>query len=586
MPVAKPPGRFRKRTELLDFLLEVSEVTLQTLDLDRLLESVSRIVTQVVECEFLAILLYSERRQALRVRYTIGHRAEIVDRLVLGLDEGITGAAATLREPVLVGDVRTDPRYLKAIDAVRTELAVPMLARQKLVGVLDMQSTRLNAYNEQDRSLLQLIASRVAFAIDNARLYRRVERHSRTMGLLALWSREFSSILDLDELLKKIAASVRGLIQFDAFSIYLVEEEAGVLRNRFSIRYDRQVDLDSIPLGKGITGAAAESRSPIRVRDTRQDPRYITSHSGILSEVAIPLIVRDRVLGVMDLESDRVGFFTEAHVQTLSLLAPQIASSVENARLYSELAIRERRMEVDIGAAKELQLLLLPPVAPEVRGLDIGIGLRPAREISGDLYDFVIHSDEQMGLAFGDVSGKGVAAALFGAVVAGLLRSLARRRKNPAGLLKALNDALIQRKVEARYVALLVALWNADSGELEIANGGTLPPLVVRDGSPVELRPAGVPLGLLPDREYEQVTFKTQPGDIIVLFSDGVLDQSNSRGEEYSLERLVSLVAKSPRRRAQKIVNSILADLVKFGEGEPVVDDQTLVVLKVRSVAS
>src|ERR1700681_2858024 len=172
----KSAVRFRERSELLDFLLEVSAATSETLDLDRLLANVGDIVKKVIECELFAILLYNERSQDLRIRFAVGHRTEIVDNLILTLKDGITGAAASLLEPVLVGDVRNDPRYLSSIDAVRTELAVPMIARRKLVGVIDVQSTRLNAYTEYDRTLLRLIASRVAIAIDNARLYRRVDR--------------------------------------------------------------------------------------------------------------------------------------------------------------------------------------------------------------------------------------------------------------------------------------------------------------------------------------------------------------------------------------------------------------------------
>ena len=151
-------------------------------------------------------------------------------------------------------------------------------------------------------------------------------------------SQEFSSILDLDELLGKIALTMHTLVAFDAFSILLVDPERKVLRHRFSQRYDQRVNLDNIPLGKGITGAAAESREIVRVADTLADPRYIASHPEIRSEIAVPLIVQDRVVGVMDLESERMGYFTEDHARLLAVLAPQIASSVENARLYEEIA--------------------------------------------------------------------------------------------------------------------------------------------------------------------------------------------------------------------------------------------------------
>src|SRR5579884_4443829 len=264
---------FQDRAELLDFLLEVSEVTSATLDLDRLLANLADIVKEVIPYDLFAILLYNERQGGLVIRYSIGHRDEVVRNLAIPLDEGITGAAASARKAVLVGDVRNDPRYLNALDAVRSELAVPMMARGRLVGVIDAQSTRLNAYTEDDRTMLQLIATRVAVSIDNARLYRRVERQNRTLRTLASVSQEFSSILALDELLDKIAKIIRSLISYDAFSILLVDAEQKVLRHRFSARYDQRVNLDNIPLGKGITGAAADSREAVRVVDTLADPR-------------------------------------------------------------------------------------------------------------------------------------------------------------------------------------------------------------------------------------------------------------------------------------------------------------------------
>src|SRR5215469_3691670 len=297
--------RFRERAELLDFLLEVSRITAETLDLDQLLENVATIVKTVVPYDLFAILLYSETWNGLRIRYSIGHRDEVVRNLVIPLNEGVTGTAAATHLPVLVDDVRNDPRYLNALDAVRSELAVPMMARGRLVGVLDVQSTRVKMYSEQERALLRLIAARVAVSIDNARLYRRVERQNRTLKTLAHLSQEFSSILDLDELLGKIAATIRALINYDSFSIFLVDYEKKVLRHRFSVRYDERVNLDNIPLGKGITGAAAELREPVRVLNTIEDPRYIASHEDIHSELAVPLILQDRAIGVLDVESDR-----------------------------------------------------------------------------------------------------------------------------------------------------------------------------------------------------------------------------------------------------------------------------------------
>jgi len=572
--------RFRERSELLDFLLEVAAATSETLDLDELLANVSEIVKRVIPAELVAILLYSEKRRDLRIRYALGHREDVVRNWSIELGQGITGTAALTREPVLAGDVRGDPRYLNTVEAVRSELAVPMIARRRLVGVIDLQSTRLNAYSEQDRALLRLIAARVAISIDNAQLYWRVERQNKTLKALASISQEFSSILDLNEMLNKIASTVRGLINYDAFSILLVDDTRKSLRHRFSIRYDQRVDLDNISLGKGITGAAVEQRAPVRVQDTSKDPRYIASHPDIRSEVAIPLIAQDRVSGVMDLESEKVGFFTQDHVRMLMLLAPQIAASVENARLYEQLAIKERRMEEDLQAARELQAVLLPTGDPGFQGLEVAAGLRPARGISGDIYDFFESQDHRAVLAFGDVSGKGAAAALYGALVSGLLRLLAPRRTDPRELMRALNEALVERKVEARYVTLLVMVWTPHIRQFVMANAGSNPPLVCRNREILKPRVEGVPLGLLDTREYEEVVFQAHRGDTLVLYSDGVTDHLSPDGQDYGRHRLAEVVRRMCDQPGKAIVAEILADLDRFNTAP--FDDQTVLVLKVK----
>ena len=561
-------------------MLEVSGTISQTLDLDLLLANVAEIVQRVAPYDLFAILLYNDRRQDLRIRYGVGHREEVVRTLSVRLGEGITGVAAATREPVLVGDVRNDPRYLNTTDAVRTELAVPMTGRGRLVGVIDLQSTRVNAYTLYDRSLVRLIAGRVSIAIDNAMLYRRVERQNRTLRTLAHISREFSSILDLNELLTKIASTMRELIDYDSFSILAVDQEERALRHLFSMRYDERVNIDNVPLGKGITGAAAESREVVRVNDTAADPRYIASHPDIRSEVAVPLVVHDRVVGVMDLESNRIGHFTDDHVRTLALLAPQVASSVENARLYQELATREQRMEEDLKAARELQRVLLPDAEPEIEGLEAVVRLRPARGISGDIYDVIERVDGQTVIAFGDVSGKGAAAALYGGLMSGLLRTLAPRRRRPADLMRALNEALIERKVEARYVTLCVLLWDPAARRFVMANAGALPPMICRQGEILKLRVEGVPLGLLDAREYEEVTVDAQTGDLIVLYSDGITDHLNAAGTEYGRGRLAHVVRSHWQAPVNDLVAAIFRDLDQFSTTP--FDDQTVLVMRVK----
>jgi sigma-B regulation protein RsbU (phosphoserine phosphatase) len=590
----KTEVRFKGRAELLDFLLEVSALTNETLDLDRLLASVAEIIKDVVPYELFAILLYNEKTRSLRMRYSIGHRDEVAKGLSIGLGEGLTGHAALHRQPVLVDDVRTDQRYLNALDAVRAEVAVPMLVRGKLVGVIDLQATRTGAFSNQDRTLLALIAGRIGTAIDNARLYRRVERQNRMLRVLAHLSQEFSSILDIDELLTKIAVTVRALINFDAFSIFLVDDARRVLRSRFSQRYDDKPSTETIAFGEGITGAAMESRKAVRVGDVREEPRYIATHPDVRSEVAIPLVLHDRVVGVMDLESVRLSYFTDDHVRALSLLAPQIATSVENARLYETLSDREKRMDQDLQAAYKLQQVLNPRTVSDVIGVEVGIKTRPAREISGDFYDFFEHSDDYTLIAFGDVSGKGAAAALYGALISGLLRILAPRRRTPADLMKSMNEALLERKVDAQYATLSLVLWAAKKKQFTFASAGGLPPLIYRKGKVIETKLEGVPIGLLENQVYEQVQVSAEKNDLLIFYSDGVEDQLGPEAatmskadalsedmETYGREKLERVVLANRRKKPQEIAELIFTDIDEFRAATALTDDQTIVALRI-----
>jgi len=577
----KKVSRFKDRAELLDYMLEVASVTSETLDLDRLLTGVAKVITRVVPAQLFAILLYSDRRQGLRIRYSMGHRQELVTRLLIPLGEGITGQAAAAREPLLVRDVRKEKAYLNAMDAVRSEMAIPMVARDKLVGVIDFQSTEVGAYTIDDVALMRLVASRIASAIDNARLYRRVDLQHRLLRTLAKTSQGFSSILDLDELLGTVAEGVKALMDYDSFIIWLLDEQKQVLRKRVSISLDGGREMDEIPVSIGVTGSAARLRKPMRVEDTSTDPRYIASHPNLRSEVAVPLMLRDRVIGVMDLESHRLNYYSMDHMRTLALLAPQVASAIENARLYEEIAAREQRMDKDLQAARKLQSLLLPSEAPDLPGLDIAVGLRPAREITGDLFDFFEYENGQATIVFGDSSGKGAAAALYAALVSGLLRSVGRRPRQPADLLQALNNSLTERRAEAQYVTLLAMFWDSPTRKLTIANAGGLPPIICRGDELLDMRAEGVPVGLLQARVYEEMVADLQTGDLVVLTSDGILDAMNEQGEEYGRQRLGEAIRSCCHLPVKEIVKALYAAVQEFSGSAPQFDDQTVLILRV-----
>src|SRR5271157_6147167 len=264
----------------------------------------------------------------------MGHPDAVVKHLRIKLGEGIVGRAAQTRRSVRVGDVREDPAYIQSLPAVRSELAVPLVAKNRVIGVIDLESPWPNYFTEQHQNLLELLAGRIAVAIENARLYRRSVRQARTLHLLNEISRELSSVLVLNELLRKIGTLTKRLVDYHRFGILLADDQAETFNTVISLKQDeRMPERSTVNFGQGIVGAAASLRQPVVVPDVSKDPRYILVNPETRSEMTVPLIYRGRVIGVIDLESSQLTYFNDEHVRIYSTLAPQIAIAIENARL-------------------------------------------------------------------------------------------------------------------------------------------------------------------------------------------------------------------------------------------------------------
>ena len=267
---------------------------------------------------------------------------------------------------------------------------MPLIIKNRVVGVIDIQSEFPAYFTEEHQRLLELTASRMAVAVENARLYTRVSRQAQTLTVLNEISREITSILDLDDLLERIGQLLKRVIDFQMFTILLWNDRREQFEHRFSSRFgERIIREHNVKLGEGIIGHAAQMRTPLLVPDVRKDPRYIIANPEVRSELAVPLIYKGKVIGVIDLEHTRVNYYNEDHQTTLSTLAAQVAISIANARLYQRIHEEEQRLERDLAMAREVQLRLLPSSPPQPRHAEIAAAFLPARSIGGDMYDFI-----------------------------------------------------------------------------------------------------------------------------------------------------------------------------------------------------
>jgi phosphoserine phosphatase RsbU/P len=570
-------------------LLEVADVVNTTLDLDTTLRRVAELVRKVIDYEIFAILLLNERTQELRFRFQIGYPREYAERARVKLGQGVTGRAAQTRQAILVEDTckDRDAGYIEAIPNVRSELAVPLIVKNRVIGVIDLEAREPGYFTDEHGRLLTLIGSRMAVGIENAQLYTRTTRQARTLLLLNEIARELTSILNVDELLKRIAELLNRIIDYQMFSILLIDEGGEKLSHRFSLRFQENIHLKhDIPIGKGLVGAAAAEKTAVLVPDVSKDPRYVMANPETKSELAVPLIYKDKVIGVLDLEHTRRGFFTEDHKRTITTLAAQIAIALENARLYEEIAQQERRLERDLHLARELQFRLLPQTMPKVAHLEVAARFSPARTIGGDLYDFVPYSLSRMAIVIGDVSGKGAPAAIYAALVNGILRSHAPMEPGPAEMLSAVNFSLAERHIEAQYICLLYAVWDDQRRTLQIANSGIPRPLYVHDGKTEIVEATGLPLGLFDEAEHDELTFKAKPGDLFVFFSDGILDARNRAGDMFGRSGVERVIGTCTEQSPECVVNSLFAAVAEHAAGEDTFDDQTVVAIRVKGSAS
>jgi phosphoserine phosphatase RsbU/P len=564
-------------------LLEVADVVNTTLDLDTTLRRVAELVRKVIDYEIFGILLLNEKTQELYFRFQVGYAREIAERMRIKVGEGVTGMAAQRREAILVDDVSTDPRYISAVPNVRSELAVPLIIKNRLIGVIDIESPQPNHFTEEHKRLLTLIASRMAVGIENARLYTRTTRQARTLVLLNEIARELTSILNVDELLKRIAELLSRLIDYQMFSILLLDATGEKLQHRFSQRFQENIQLKhEIPLGRGVVGYAAQHKEAVLVPDVNKDPRYVKANPETRSELAVPLVYKDKVIGVLDLEHTRRGFFTDDHKRTVTTLAAQVAIAIENAQLYEQIARQEKRLERDLAMARQLQFRLLPPTLPKLSHLDIAAQFVPARAIGGDLYDFVSYSMSRTAIVIGDVSGKGAPAAIYAALVSGILRSHAPIEPGPAEMLSAVNFSLGERRIDGQFVSLIYAVWDDRNRTLQVANSGLPRPIYCHEGKIEIIEATGLPLGLFDDADYDELSFRAKPGDTFVFFSDGILDASNKAEELFGRERVGEIVAANPNASAEEIVKLIFKAVAEHASGEEAFDDQTVVAIRVK----
>jgi serine phosphatase RsbU (regulator of sigma subunit) len=464
------------------------------------------------------------------------------------------------------------------------------------LGILNVAAPTWEAFSPRTLALLTNVGGQMGVALERARLFDLMqERRVHEQASLLDFSRKLLGRLDLDDLLRFLVEEVRRLMQLDACAVLLPDEESAELLRFYAAagwRSDPVTQKRRVPADDRTgSGFVMRTQEPILIDNTGPQESEPWNADWLPAEefesaAMVPLVADGRSIGslVVDMRSPRK--FQEDEVRYLQLMANQAALAIEKARLHQE-EIQRHRLEEELAVARQIQLSLLPAAAPVVPGWDIATHYEAAQQVGGDFYDFFWVSrpqedERRFGLVIADVTGKGVPAALFMAMMRTTIRNVANGDRSPAAALERANQLLLEDSQTDLFLSAFYALVDPDEGEVVYANAGHNPPLLFRpgDGSFCALDSSGLVLGVIPDITLPGGRLTVAPGDLLILYTDGITEAMNETMDEFGIERLQQTVLAHAGASSQEMIDAVMKAIHDFTGDSPMSDDLTLVVAR------
>lgn len=386
-----------------------------------------------------------------------------------------------------------------------------------------------------------------------------------------------SSILDMDELLREVARRLLAVFPKAERCFVLLRDADGQLVPRASRRRGKS-DNEAVTVSRTVLDEAITRRQAVLSHDAREDARFKSGKSvanyGIRAVMAAPLMWREETLGILYLDSVGVAAFASDDLELLLGIARQSAAALGNARLHEEL-LKRQRLEQDLQLAERIQQSFLPRSLPTRQGYDFFARYEPAFEVGGDFYDVIQLPNQRLGIVIGDVSGKGVSAALFMARLSRDLRFFALTEQHPSQVLSLMNQAVLDFGQDDMFITLVYAVLDPVQHDLQLASAGHMPVLVRHSGGEVSrLDDSGLPLGVLPGSTYETKSFRLDRGDTAFLYTDGVVEAMNSSQEMFGMDRLEQAL-RSASTDPETLLMSVLDAVRRHVQDATQFDDTT-----------
>jgi sigma-B regulation protein RsbU (phosphoserine phosphatase) len=416
----------------------------------------------------------------------------------------------------------------------------------------------------------------------NAILADALDRNLLELELLQETGEILSMSLRIDDVFQGIVAALKKLHPFDALGIFILSKDGETIEEIFSSGYEGETSrhLLETKADRGLVGWATKTGESVIVPNVHEDPRYVKTRETTASELVVPLFSGRQVIGAFNLESDQFDAYSPLDLEMVRAFANQAALSITRARLYKEM-VAKNRIEDQLQVARDIQKSFLPRVPPSYPGFDFDAINISSEEVGGDYFDFIPIVDHQLGITIADVSGKGLPASLIMASYRASLIAEIRNNYALRTVMRKVNNLIFESVERGNFVTAVYGVLDTRNRVFTYSNAGHNPPFILRKSGEVEsLADGGLILGIVPERQYQECPVQFKPGDIMVMYTDGVTDTENDKGEQFDIERLVELVRKNRRLPAKGIRAKIVDEISRFRSDSYQPDDLTLVIVK------
>ncbi len=579
-------GNKSKKLKDIEFLIESSRMLNSSLKLDEVLTVIIKIVKNALDVEAVSLLFLDDEKKNLIVELARGRRDKVVRGMLIPLNEGIAGWVAAHKKPLIINNVNKDRRYSRELEKkmglkTRSSICIPLMRRGRMIGVLEGVNRRNKShFTIKDLQVFEALGDHVAAAVDNARLYSQVKKRNLESRLLQQVMSALGRSLSLDETLDKILTALGKIVKYDAAAIFVLDKKEGMMESVACRSYDIAGEEKlRLKLDEGLVGWANENKASIIVGNCKLDSRYVDARPRTCSEMVTPILIRNKVGGLLNVENDDLNAYNQEDLRLLETFAAQAAVTIERAKLYEEH--REKRaIQRELKLARTIQEFFSPR-RDKRAGSFIITGLNyPGRTVSGDYYDFFPLKNGSMAFAIADVAGKGVPASLIMSSFRASIHAAAITLVGARDIALAANRILCETVRPQDFVTGFIGVLSPETGEVTYCNAGHNPPILMApDGSHRFLEIGGPVLGVFEKPLLHEGRFKIDD-QVLFCYTDGLTEAADSGDEEFGQERVLHSLDEYLKLPARSICRSIHSKLLEFTGTTDLMDDVTFLVIK------